>query len=143
MQVLKVPLVKDLLFEKELKKYLLYRMDLLFKEYNNNIPDTISCKGHLGKHVFNIITNNNWKFGSTKIVHEKGPNAIEIRFDNGISIEKNSKLSMGTGSTIDGRVIEGFIDSKSQTSIIRSSIDNNFTIEKTVNPKVIIKLEKL
>jgi len=142
MQILKVPLEKDLLFEIELKKYLLYRIDLLYREYGK-IPDEVSCKGHLGRHVFNIILDNNWKFGPINIVNEKGSNSIEIRFNKNITVSNQSNIIPGHDSQIDGKIIEGYLDAKSQNAVSQSYANKGFTIEKTVMPKVIIKLEKL
>jgi hypothetical protein len=142
MQVVKVPLVEDIFFNIQFKKFILSKINSLYVEYNE-IPNELIFKGALGRRLFNLINDNSWKFGKTKIFHEKGPNEIEIKYTRNITVKKNSDLASHVKSSLDGKIVDGWMNSKSQSSIVNSNIDTNFNIEKTVTPNLIIKLEKL
>ncbi len=142
MLTVRVPLKQDKFFENEFKKYLLSKINSLYLEYRE-IPDEVVFRGHLGSHLFNLVKSNNWNFGKTKTVNEKGPNQLEIRFTRNITIKKNTNLASSISNSLDGKVVEGILDDKSRKSIINSSIDTNFSVEKTVTPNLLIKLEEL
>src|SRR6056300_1490669 len=129
MNVIRVPLYEDPLFALEFKKYLLHRINSMYLEYKE-IPDEVLFKGRLGKHLYSIIQGNNWNFTKTQILHERGPNEMEIRFTRNITITKESNIPI-QDSSLDGKVVDGWLDKSSQNSVIRS-FGNSFNIEKTV-----------
>ena len=140
MNVIRVPLYEDPLFALEFKKYLLHQINLMYLEYSE-IPDEVSFKGRLGKHLYSIIQSNNWNFNKTKILHEKGPNEMEIRFTRNITITKESNIPI-QDSSLDGKIVDGWLDKSSQNSII-GSFSNNFNIEKSVTPSIKIPIKEL
>ncbi len=142
MQTIKIPLVDDEFFNTQLKKFILSKINSLYVEYKE-IPDEVSFRGALGKRLFNLIIDNNWNFGKTKVIHEKGSNEMEIRYTRNITIKKNSDLASHVKPSVDGKIVDGWMDLKSQSSIINSNANTNFSIEKTVTPNLIVRLEKL
>lgn len=141
METIRIPLYKDPVFESEFKKYLLHQINQMYLEYNE-IPDEVSFKGKLGKHLHTLVVSNNWNFSKTKIVHEKGPNEMEIRFTRNITIKKNSNIIPTHQDSLDGRVVDGWLDSKAVSSLTGSS-SLNFDVEKTETPSVTILLKEL
>jgi len=140
MQIIKIPLRKDLFFESEFKRFLLHQINSMYLEYKE-IPDEVSLRGRLGRRLYDIITSNDWNFGKTKIIHERGSNVIEIRFTRNITIKKDSGILQN--ETLDGKIVNGWLDSKSMNSIIGSSSHSGLSIEKTVTPSVTILIEEL
>ena len=140
MNIIRVPLCDDPVFVLEFKKYLLHQINLMYLEYKE-IPDEVSFKGRLGMHLYSIIQDNNWNFNKTRIVHEKGPNEMEIRFTRNITISKESNIPI-PDSSLDGKIVDGWLDKSSQNSII-GSFNNSFNIEKTVTPSIKIQIKEL
>jgi len=140
MSVIRVPLYEDPLFASEFKKYLLHQINSMYLEYKE-IPDEVSFKGRLGKHLHTIVIDNNWNFNKTKIIHERGPNEMEIRFTRNITISKESNIPI-QDSTLDGKVVDGWLNKSSQNAII-GSFSNSFNIEKTVTPFIKIPIIEL
>ena len=140
MNIIRVPLYEDPLFALEFKKYLLHQINLMYLEYKE-IPDEVSFKGRLGKHLHTIIIDNNWNFNKTRILYERGPNEMEIRFTRNITISKESNIPI-QDSSLDGKVVDGWLDKSSQNSII-GSFSNSFNIEKTVTPSIKIPIIEL
>jgi len=141
MQTVRVPLKKDPIFEIEFKKYLLHQINQLYLEYNE-IPDQVSFRGKLGMRLYNIVQSNNWNFNKTKMLHERGPNEMEIHFTRNITVKKNSNIIPTQHDSLDGKVVDGWLDSKAVSSLTGSS-SLNFDVEKTETPSVTILLKEL
>ncbi len=109
----------------------------LYKE----IPDEVSLRGRLGRRLYNIITSNDWNFGKTKIIHEKGSDVIVIRFTRNITVKKESGVSQS--ETLDGKIVNGWMDSNAMNSLAKSSSQSGFSIEKTVTPSITILIREL
>lgn len=141
MQVIRVPLKKDLVFEIEFKKYLLHQINQLYLEYKE-IPDLVSFRGNLGKHLHNIVVSNSWNFSTTKMLYEKGPNEIKIMFTKNIIVKKGSNIIPIQSESLDGKIVDAWLDSKAVSSLIGSS-SLNFNVEKTETPSVTILIKEL
>ncbi len=140
MQILNVPLKKDPFFENELKRFLLHQISSMYSLYKE-IPDEVSLRGRLGRRLYNIITSNDWNFGKTKIIHEKGSDVIVIRFTRNITVKKESGVSQS--ETLDGKIVNGWMDSNAMNSLAKSSSQSGFSIEKTVTPSITILIREL
>ncbi len=139
MKTILVPRKEDSLFKSEFKKYLLHQVNNLYVEYKE-IPDEIVFKGKLGAILYNLLKLDDWKLGKTKMIHEKGSNEIIIHFTRNITIKKDSLIPTRSES-LDGKIVNGIIDSKSASSINKAS--NSFSIEKTVSPSIRILLKEM
>ena len=140
MDKIKIPLYEDLFFVDQFKKYLLHQINSMYLEYKE-VPDEVSLKGKLGRHLYNIITSNNWNFNKTKIIHERGPNVMEIRFTRNITISKESNQNVVKNESLDGKIVDGIVDSSMVSNFGKSSM--GFNIEKTVTPSKTILIEEL
>lgn len=141
METIRIPLYKDPVFEIEFKKYLLHQINKLYLEYGE-IPNEVSFRGKLGKHLHTLVVSNNWNFNKTKMIHEKGPNEMEIRFTRNIIVKKNSNIAPSHQDSLDGRIVNGWLDSKAVSSLTGSS-NLSFDVEKTETPSVTVLIKEL
>jgi len=140
MQIL-VPLYKDEAFPSEFKKYLLYQISSLYSQYGK-VPELAMFKGKLGKILYDIVLNNKWNLGETKISHDNGPDLIEISFTKNITVSNNANLNKHIIS-IDGKVVDGWSGDAYSNAMSQISPDMNFNIERTETPKITILLKGL
>lgn len=137
-----VPLHEDLIFERQLKSFVLHQVDSLYREYKE-WPDKITLTGKLGKHLFGIFNRNKWNFDKIKVLYENGSNAMTIEFTNDINVKKDSNLIHHVEDSIDGKIVDGWKGDNFSNAMNKYSPNMNFNIEKTERPKIIIKLKEL
>ena len=142
MNVIRIPLCEDLVFERQLKAFILHQIDSLYREYKE-WPDRIILSGKLGRHLFNIFNKNKWSFDKINVLHENGSNVMIIEFTRNINVKKDSNFIHHTEDSIDGKTVDGWKGEGFSNAMNRYSPNMNFNIEKTESPKIIIKLKEL
>ena len=141
---IKVPKYPDAIFKNEIVKLVNGLIQILVDDYQER-PDSLVFSGKLGRFLLNMYHDDAWDIGEIEVTWKDGYDQLIIEYTRNITIKKGEgDIPFAPNQGLDGKIIEGIPGSGTMSKIIGSRMSGlNYSVEKTENPKMVIKLEEL
>ena len=139
--ILGIPKDKSSIFANELFNTL-SNILVELREATGKWPDQILFSGHLGKELHNYIIKNDWNLSQFSPKSQDGADKIFIQYSKPLlQIEEGSRTLFD--KPLNDRIINHIPDANTFNKIVGAYASTSFTIERTIKPKIEIKLKRI